>query len=199
MPDSYSTSSGTIVVIGGSFLTFPALSNPNSSGPISSEIAPNILVGPYGTASFYGGGFFAGSEMNLYGTVSKQSLGRLRADKTGNVVGSVKVPEGTQSGPLKLVAFGFNAKKQPVVLPLTINLEIPKTVATTSTSVVVDTSIANVDSTVVATETDPTDDSTGNNILSYWWILLLIFVLLFGIYRFKSYKKVNDESIVTDK
>ena len=199
VPDSYTTPSGEIVVIGGSFLTFPALSSPNSPGPISSEIAPNVLVGPFGAASFYGGGFYAGSEMHLHGTVSKQSLGRLRADKAGNVVGSLKVPEGTQSGPFKLVAFGFNAKKQPVVLPLTINLEVPKTVATTSTSVVVDTSIASVDSTVVATETGPSDDSTGTNIFGYWWALLLILVLILSIFRFKSYKKVDHESSVTDK
>lgn len=198
-PLTYTTSNGTVVEIGGSFLNFPLLSLPDFSGAGSSEIAQKITVGPYGTIVVTGGGFYSGSDMEMYGSVSKQSLGKLRANKIGNLVGSVKVPDGTQSGPLKLVAFGFNAKKQPIVLPLTINVEVPKAVSTTSTSVVVDTSIASVDSTVVATATDPSDDSTGTNIFSYWWALLLVLVLILSIFRFKSYKKVNDESSVTDR
>lgn len=198
-PFTYATPNGTVVEIGGSFLNFPLLPLPNSSGASSSEIAQNITVGPYGTIVVTGGGFYSGSDMEMYGSVSKQSLGRLRANKIGNLVGSVKVPDGTQSGPLKLVAFGFNAKKQPIVLPLTINVEVPKAVSTTSTSVVVDTSIASVDSTVVATETDPSDGSTGTNIFGYWWVLLLILVLILSIFRFKSYKKVDHESSVTDR
>ena len=198
VPSTFTTSSGTVVEIGSSFLNFPALLPPGSPGDFSDAIAEKITVGPYGTIAVTGGGFYSGSDMEMYGSVSKQSLGKLRANKIGNLVGSVKVPDGTQSGPLKLVAFGFNAKKQPIVLPLTINVEVPKAVSATSTSVVVDTSIANVDSTVIATETDPSDESTGNNILSYWWLLLLILVLILSMFRFKSYKKVDDESSVRD-
>ena len=161
--------SGAIYVFGSTFFSFSPPPGSGSASPItsSSEI---LSVGPYGNVSVYGGGFYPDSEMQMHGTVSKQSLGRLRADKSGNVIGSVNIPEGTQTGPLKLVAFGFNAKKKPIVLPFTINVEVPKDVATTSTSIVVDTSVASTDSTIVTTGDSASGDETA---LSWLWIVIL--------------------------
>ena len=187
--------SGAIYVFGSTFFSFSPPPGPGLVSPItsSSEI---LSVGPYGNVSVYGGGLYPDSEIQMHGTVSKLSLGRLRADKSGNFIGSVTIPEGTQTGPLKLVAFGFNAKKKPIVLPFTINVEVPKDVATTSTSVVVNTSVASTDSTIVTTGDSASGDETA---ISWLWIAVLAALVVLGVFAvalLRRKKSMKEDSSV---
>lgn len=189
------TPSGAIYVFGSTFFSFSPPPGPGSVSPVTSD-SEILSVGPYGNVSVYGGGLYPDSEMQMHGTVSKQSLGRLRADKSGNVMGSVTIPEGTRTGPLKLVAFGFNAKKKPIILPFTINVEVPKDVATTSTSVVIDTSVASTDSTIVTTGDSASGDETA---LSWLWIVVLAALAVLGavtVALLRRKKSIQEDSPV---
>ena len=188
------TPSGAIYVFGSTFFSFSPQPGPGLVSPVLSD-SEILSVGPYRNVSVYGGGLYPDSEMQMHGTVSKQSLGRLRADKAGNFIGSVTIPEGTQTGPLKLVAFGFNAKKKPIVLPFTINVEVPKDVATTSTSVVVDTSIASTDSTIVTTADSTSGGGTAPSLI--WIVILVALVLAVAIFFLlrRNRSKLNDQTL----
>jgi hypothetical protein len=188
------TPSGAIYVFGNTFFSFAPPPSPGLVSPVMSD-SEILSVGPYGNVSVYGGGLYPDSEMQMHGTVSKQSLGRLRADKSGNFIGSVTIPEGTQTGPLKLVAFGFNAKKKPIVLPFTINVEVLKDVATTSTSVVVDTSIASTDSTIVTTADSTSGGGTAPSLI--WIVILVALVLAVAIFFLlrRNRSKLNDQTL----
>jgi hypothetical protein len=124
------------------------------------------------------GGLFPGSTMGLYGTVSKSSLGSFRADKNGVFVGQLAIPAGTESGPLKLVAFGTNKKKQPVVMPFTVTIKIPQVAATTTTSAVGATtsSLVTSDSSVMQDDVKTSDSSS-----SFPWWLLIAGAFLVGV------------------
>ena len=116
--------------------------------------------------------------MGLYGTVSKSSLGSFRADNNGVFTGQLSIPAGTESGPLKLVAFGMNKKKQPVVMPFTVTVKVPQVVATTTTSAVGATtsSLVTSDSSVV-----PGDIKTSDSSSSFPWWLLIAGAFLVGV------------------
>ena len=164
---------GTSVIGGSVTFNFPA-SQETAGGGVIYETSPGSLSMPVS-----GSGLQPLSVVSFYGSVRTASLGNFRTNSRGVVAGNLSLPADTQSGPLKIVAFGTNAKNETVVVPFTAQVKVPKItgVVTTTTAEVsaVTTIVVDSDTTIAASESQ---DSGSSSTSFPWWIVLVLAALV---------------------